>query len=47
MFSARPAERQVGKFVAQALANTVWAFATMMQPDEKLFTATGSSFLGG
>ena len=36
---ARVAERRVGDFKPQALANTAWAFATVGQLDAHLFTA--------
>ena len=32
-------ERRVGNFKPQKLANTAWAFATLGQPDARLFTA--------
>ena len=36
---AREAERRVGNFNPQNLANTAWAFATLGQPDSQLFSA--------
>ena len=36
---ARVAQRCVGEFKAQGLANTAWAFATVDQSDALLFTA--------
>ena len=36
---ARAAERRLGEFNAQELANTAWAFATADQPDALLFAA--------
>ena len=36
---AREAERHMGDFNPQGLANTAWAFATLGQPDAQLFTA--------
>ena len=36
---ARAAERRVGDFNAQNLANTAWAFAKLGQLDAQLFTA--------
>ena len=36
---ARAAERRVGEFNAQNLANTAWAFATADQPGARLFAA--------
>ena len=36
---ARAAERRMGDFIAQELANTAWAFATAGQLDALLFTA--------
>ena len=36
---ARVAEQRLGKFNAQELANTVWAFVTVDQQDEQLFKA--------
>ena len=33
------AERRVKEFKVQELANTVWAFATVNELDEKLFAA--------
>ena len=36
---ARAAERWVGEFNAQSLANTAWTFAKVRQLDEKLFAA--------
>ena len=37
--SARAAERHVSKHSEQCLANMSWLFATMKQPDEKLFAS--------
>eukprot|EP00747_Dinoflagellata_sp_TGD_P125205 gnl/TRDRNA2_/TRDRNA2_174124_c10_seq4.p1 gnl/TRDRNA2_/TRDRNA2_174124_c10~~gnl/TRDRNA2_/TRDRNA2_174124_c10_seq4.p1 ORF type:complete len:102 (+),score=26.98 gnl/TRDRNA2_/TRDRNA2_174124_c10_seq4:49-354(+) len=37
--SARAAERLESKMKSQILATTAWAFATIRQRDEKLFTA--------
>ena len=39
MALARVVERRVSEFNAQNLANTAWAFATMHELDEKMFTA--------
>ena len=39
MALARVAERRLGDFIAQGLANTAWAFATAGQLDAQLFTA--------
>ena len=36
---AREAERRVGDFNPQALANTAWAFATVGQSDAQLVMA--------
>ena len=36
---AREAERRVGDFNPQVLANTAWAFATLGQHDAQLSTA--------
>ena len=36
---AREAERRLGDFDPQGLANTAWAFATLGQSDVQLFTA--------
>ena len=36
---ARASELWLSKFNVQALANTVWAFATVKHPDEKLLAA--------
>ena len=35
----KKAERRVGNFDPQALANIAWAFATLGQADVQLFTA--------
>ena len=35
----RAAERRIGEFNAQDVANTAWAFATVTRPDEKVFMA--------
>ena len=37
---ARAAERRLGNFNVQNLANTAWAFATANQPDAQLFAAS-------
>ena len=39
MALARIAERRVGRFSPQALANTAWAFVEVDQLDTKLFRA--------
>ena len=39
LVSILAAERRVGDFNAQGLANTVWAFATACQSDAPLFAA--------
>ena len=39
MALAREAERRLGDFNPQGLANTAWAFATLGQADAQLFMA--------
>ena len=39
MALAREAERRMGNFKLQELANTAWAFATQGHPDLQLFNA--------
>ena len=43
MASARSVEQRLGNFIAQSLANTAWAFATVDQLDAQLFTVSARS----
>ena len=40
---ATVAERRMGDFNSQALANTAWAFATVSHKDQQLFTALAAA----